>query len=55
MDPNQALKELRSLVAEYDRADEHIDLTDELVSLFAGLDGWLSGGGFLPKAWEAKR
>lgn len=48
MDPNEALRELRHLMAsyEYDR--------DRAAELFNALDGWIFGGGFLPRGWEPK-
>ena len=54
MDPNEALKEIRSIL-ESDRRIQPSDLTVEQVArlheLVAGLDGWLSAGGFLPNDW----
>lgn len=50
MDPNEALRRIRELVrpgAERDDPDG-----SELSELVAGLDEWLSRGGFLPEAWR---
>lgn len=51
MDPNAALAELRELLREGD-----VEISPEEISqaidLFQGLDDWLSGGGFLPRAWQ---
>jgi hypothetical protein len=52
MDPNAALKQIRSLI-ELVRQDK---ITDselyDLAYLIEGLDNWLSKGGVLPEAWE---
>jgi hypothetical protein len=61
MDPDTCLKDIRSLVARimsYDLnivdvgADEYEEKTTELAEKFVALDLWLSGKGFLPKAWD---
>lgn len=56
MDPNQALKNARASVA---RIDESITPSEEdvaaLADAFEALDGWLSGGGFLPTEWSGSR
>lgn len=56
MDPNANLEEIRTLLAErqeLDREGKELDPLDlcRLAELIESLDGWLSGGGFLPKAW----
>lgn len=59
MDPNETLKRLRALtVATLRIADDPPDLESEaprlayeLAESFEALDQWLSGGGFLPRAW----
>jgi hypothetical protein len=61
MDPDAALKELRELAAEFNEEERIWDGTDGLLEhkakaerateLFAALDKWLSGGGFLPEDW----
>lgn len=64
MDPNANLEEMRQLAAailamtveqagETETADLHADAV-RLSELVEALDGWISGGGFLPKAWERK-
>lgn len=55
MDPNETLRQLRSMVA--DAGDEAsaewlLDNGDRFVELFDGLDGWLSKGGFPPEEWR---
>jgi hypothetical protein len=44
MDPNATLEEIRRLNAEGN--------SDEAMFLFVGLDGWITGGGFLPADWS---
>ena len=65
MDPNQTLKNLRSLVeavnAELDDSENlgpsRLASTDlvccahELAQHFEALDQWITSGGFLPEAW----
>ena len=52
MDPNAALAEIRSILASSD-----LELPDyeRLADLTAGLDEWITAGGFLPAAWEMAR
>jgi len=54
MDPNEALRRARAALA---RIDESITPTEgdigDLANAFEALDGWLTGGGFLPDAWKA--
>lgn len=52
MDPNAALDELRAIVARV-MAEQRItqETVERGAELFAGLDGFLSSGGFLPRAW----
>ncbi len=57
MDPNENLKELRVLAdclanSRYTSARAQADDARRLAELVFALDGWLSKGGFLPKAWE---
>jgi hypothetical protein len=47
LDPNATLKELRDRI----ELDADFDV-DRVADLFMALDGWLSGGGFLPRDWE---
>ena len=56
MDPEAALEEIRAIVERAD--DEDTDVVEDhnrLVDLIAGLDQWMSRGGFMPKAWAAMR
>lgn len=50
MDPNATLAELRALLGE-DRVWDSDDI-DRMAELIRALDGWMSSGGFLPKAWD---
>lgn len=60
MDPDEALRRLRAAiealkVAMRDGASCDYDLgetADEVIVKFEVLDGWLSRGGFVPKAWS---
>jgi hypothetical protein len=57
LDPNANLEELRSLTAsllEQIDNEEPIDQDDaaRVLELFEALDGWISRGGFLPRAWK---
>lgn len=57
MDPNETLRLLRLTIVQM-RVDEHPDIrqahADEIAEYVDALDGWLSGGGFLPGAWQAR-
>ena len=50
MDPNTALAEIRAEVVAILDGDH--DRALALAEWFAGLDDWLSGGGFLPDSWK---
>ena len=61
LDPNAALKQLRAQVrasketldSDHDPEPEELEeRLNAIVDLFTGLDGWISGGGFLPSAWR---
>lgn len=56
MDPDVTLEEMRALVKKvlYDEPEGPYPDTEEMFTLFEGLDGWISKGGFLPTAWQAK-
>lgn len=61
MDPNANLEELLELAMQLQEENENksdeefsADL-DRLTSLIFALDGWMCGGGFLPKEWEEAR
>lgn len=57
MDPDETLKKLRTDVDRYMRFgeslsdDELVDMLDDIADRFLSLDSWISGGGFLPRAW----
>ena len=55
MDPNATLARIRRLIdpAIIDEA-HHADLV-EITEAIRDLDEWLTGGGFLPTAWQAGR
>jgi hypothetical protein len=50
MDPNATLAEIRELDASLLSEDP-----ERLVELVRSLDGWLTGGGCLPAAWDRCR
>lgn len=52
MDPDATLRELRELAA---RSAFDADDAIRFAQLVEALDGWLSRGGFLPKAWAVPR
>ena len=61
MDPEQALRDARSACQRYNAACKNPGDTNRrelaaanLVDAFEALDGWLSKGGFLPKAWNTE-
>jgi len=60
MDPNTVLEKLtemaRAIIEERDSDNEEgpilwADRADEMAELVLALNGWLSAGGFLPRAW----
>lgn len=53
MDPDENLMEIRTLVAKAHK-DGRLSGPDSLrlADLVDALDGWLTGGGFLPKEWS---
>ena len=57
MDPDTNLGEQREIIARMNEA-AHKDPDDfdadvmRLAELMEALDGWISKGGFLPKAWQ---
>jgi hypothetical protein len=55
MDPNEALRQIRVIVADVleGNAPEPPPDIDVLAELIDGLDGWLVKGGALPSAWTA--
>lgn len=69
MDPEQAYKELVSLVEEINEIEDEVgeegysdeqsgrlqEIAVEQAQYFEALDGWLSKGGFLPAAWKKGR
>ena len=53
MDPNDTLSALRESVKNvYDGPGLSGDYVFELAEQITALDEWLSGGGFLPDAWQ---
>lgn len=55
MDPNTALKRLRELAKEIHETvspEDLFDLSDEMATLFEGLDEWLSKRSALPDDWR---
>jgi hypothetical protein len=58
MDPDANLAMVRSLIEQINEAADNNayrtlgDLAVDLAEYVAALDGWISMGGFLPKAWE---
>jgi len=58
MDPNEALRIIRSIVSEWDagngdRPEYSVhDAWYQLAETCQALDEWLSRGGFLPSAWQ---
>jgi hypothetical protein len=56
IDPNANLKEQRELawcmLEELERGRHEIPDVYRLCELVQAMDHWLSGGGFLPTAWE---
>lgn len=55
MDPDETLRQLRLTIKQM-RVDESTEVrkahADEIAEHFEALDGWLTTGGFLPKAWQ---
>jgi hypothetical protein len=55
MDPNEALRIIREIVRSIvDDGNEDFYASLELAETFDGLDEWIKGGGFLPKAWKPR-
>lgn len=52
MDPNEALRRIRELIANPQSTAVELVELEELVS---DLDAWLSDGGYLPEAWGAHK
>lgn len=54
-DPDEALKRIRSRTAEIlDDGMTDALVSEDLAALVRGMDEWLCGGGFPPKAWNPK-
>ncbi len=51
MDPNETLRRIREIVTTRDAHGQRV----ELCELVRALDGWLTGGGFLPDEWSRKK
>ena len=57
MDPDANLRELRALadaILQGEGTPADCRRAVRLAELVEALDGWLSGGGFLPRKWERK-
>jgi len=57
VDPNEALRELRRIMTQLDKAQaawEVEQLAERAADVFGGLDDWLSKGGFLPDEWRRR-
>lgn len=52
MDPNETLRQLRVFAQEVIGADDSSPVAKHLASHVWALDQWLTGGGFLPNAWD---
>lgn len=55
MDPNANLREQREIFDRLNAGTDEPDDLERLGELALAMDEWLSGGGFLPRAWAAKR
>jgi hypothetical protein len=61
MDPDVALARFRKAVGSWHEAvvtgakTAERDAASEAIEAAAGLDAWMSQGGFLPTAWQARR
>lgn len=55
VDPNEALKQIRTLIARLKDARVEPDYRDaaQLANRVEALDQWLSRGGYLPREWGA--
>lgn len=51
MDPNEALRIIRTLVNNFYKRATYEDM-DQLVESIEALDEWITSGGFLPDAWQ---
>ena len=57
MDPDEALRQLRTAIRDYRNATSIAaseDAADRLAEHAEALDGWLRGGGFLPAEWSRR-
>ncbi len=55
MDPDETLKQLREALHVMDTArnlDELLTASKVAMEAMEALDKWITGGGFLPKAWQ---
>lgn len=50
MDPDAALSNLRNAIKQFHGGDR--SAADRLAEAAEALDGWMSRGGFPPKAWK---
>ncbi len=51
MDPERALLDLRELCSDLLNETTAPGTAERVAELFQGLDGWITGGGFLPRSW----
>jgi hypothetical protein len=54
MDPNVTLAEMRTIarLSAEGRLADPIDSLERMGELIIALDEWITGGGFLPDAWQ---
>jgi hypothetical protein len=53
MDPDEALRKAQELVVAIIHDEKPTEENaNALAEAFSALDGWLSAGGFLPRAWR---
>lgn len=52
MDPDAALARVRDAIRQL--LNDPSDEVQELIDAWATLDGWLIGGGFLPRDWRTR-
>lgn len=52
MDPNVALRAVRTALSDLDNDPSDLDTLEDLINSFNELDTWLQRGGFLPAEWQ---
>lgn len=55
MDPNAALEAIRNIITQHYGGIARTSDYEELADLIAGLDNWMSVGGFMPSPWQESR